>query len=156
MRLKKKPSESGNSIVEVALLAPWIFFLFVGVFDMGFYAYSAVSTENAARVASLQTASNPSAPSLQALACNAATLEMARMPNNPSFVAGCASGPLQVTYQTLTNATTPACADCAVDTTAVSSLVTVTYQSSLFVPIPGILEGQLNFVRTSEVRVIVP
>ena len=39
-----------------------IFFLFVGVFDLGFYTYAAVCTENAARLASLQTASNPSAP----------------------------------------------------------------------------------------------
>jgi hypothetical protein len=139
-------------------MAPWIFFLFVGVFDFGFYAYGGICTENAARVAALQTASTPglSGAQLQTLACNAASLEMIRVPNRFNFVAGCGSGPLQVTQQTLTNATTPACADCGIDATAVSSLVTVTYQSNLFVPIPGIVANQLNLTRTSEVRMVIP
>jgi Flp pilus assembly protein TadG len=156
--MKRKTSESGSSIVEVALLAPWIFFLFVGVFDFGFYAYGAICTQNAARIAALQTASNPALTSsqLQTLACNAATLEMVRVPNKANIVGGCASGPLLVTQATLTNSSSPLCADCAIDATAVSSLVAVTYQSNLFVPIPGILENQLNLTRTSEVRMIIP
>ena len=51
MRRKKRNGESGSAMVEVALLAPWIFFLFVGVFDMGFYSYMAICVENAARAA---------------------------------------------------------------------------------------------------------
>jgi Flp pilus assembly protein TadG len=153
-----KRSESGNSVVEVALMAPWLFLLFVGVFDFGFYAYAGICMENAARIGALQTASNSALTStqLQALACTAATLEMARVPNRFNFVGGCGSGPLQVTQQTLTNSTTPQCADCGADAGAVSTLVTVTYQSNLFVPIPGVLENQLNLQRTSEVRMVIP
>ena len=29
-------------MVEVALLSPWIFFLFVGIFDFGFYAFAVI------------------------------------------------------------------------------------------------------------------
>ena len=55
---KHKQRERGGSIVEVALLAPWIFFLFVGIFDLGFYAYGIICTQNAARAAATQTASS--------------------------------------------------------------------------------------------------
>jgi Flp pilus assembly protein TadG len=155
--IKRKRREGGSSIVEVALLAPWIFFLFVGVFDLGFYMYAASCTQNAARIAALQTASNPglSSSQLQTMACNAAMLEMIRVPNTHT-IASCGGTPLTVTQQTLTNASTPACADCAVDTTGISSLVTVTYQSGLYVPIPGLLEKQLNLTRTSETRMVIP
>ena len=34
--LRRKKREAGNAMVEVALMAPWIFFLFVGIFDFGF------------------------------------------------------------------------------------------------------------------------
>jgi Flp pilus assembly protein TadG len=158
MRVRRERSESGNSIVEVALMAPWIFFLFVGVLDFGFYAYAGICMENAARIAALQTASNSALTSdqLQTLACNAAALEMARVPNQYNFIAGCGSGPLQVTQQTLNNSTAPKCADCGADASAVSSLVTVKYQSNMFVPIPGILANQLNLQRTSEVRMVIP
>ena len=50
MQVRGDRSESGNSVVEVALMAPWIFFLFVGVFDFGFYAYAGICMENAARI----------------------------------------------------------------------------------------------------------
>src|ERR1019366_3985762 len=105
------------------------FFLFVGIFDLGFYLYAASCAQSAARIAAIQTASNPGLSSnvLQAMACNAAMLEMARVPNTHN-ITGCGIAPLTVTQQTLNNSTTPACADCGVDTTWVSSLVTVTYQ----------------------------
>jgi Flp pilus assembly protein TadG len=155
--IKRKRREGGTSIVEIALLAPWIFFLFVGVFDLGFYMYAASCTQNAARIAALQTASNPSLSSgqLQAMACSAAMLEMIRVPNTHN-ISGCGGTPLTVTQLTLTNSSTPACADCGVDTTAVSTLVSVTYQSGLYVPIPGLLQNQLNLTRTSETRMVIP
>ena len=157
MLVRREQSESGQAVVEMALLAPWIFFLFIGVFDLGFYLFAASSTQNAARIAAIQTASNPGLSSglLQSMACNAALLELIRVPNTHT-ISGCNGAPLTVTQQTLTNSSTPACADCAVDTTAVSSLVTVTYQSGLFVPIPGLLTGQLNLTRTSETRMVIP
>jgi Flp pilus assembly protein TadG len=155
---KSKRRDHGGSMVEVALLAPWIFFLFVGIFDFGFYAFDAICIQNAARVAALQTAVNSSftAAQLQSLACTAATLEMNRIPNIQGIPAGCGARPLIVTQQALNNGTTPPCADCGIDSTAKSSLVTVTYQSSLFVPIPGFVTNQLNLTRASEVRMVIP
>jgi len=154
---RRRRSEFGGSIVELALLAPWIVFLFIGVLDLGFYLYAATCTQNAARIAAIQTASNPTlpAPQLQALACNAAMLEMVRVPNTRD-ITGCGAAPLKVTQQTLDRSTTPPCSDCGIDTTGVSSLVTVTYQSGLFVPIPGLLTNQLNLTRTSETRMVIP
>jgi Flp pilus assembly protein TadG len=161
MHVRGKRSESGSSIVEMALLAPWIFFLFIGIFDLGFYLYAASCAQSAARIAAIQTASNPGLSSglLQSMACNAAMLEMVRVPNTHT-ISRCDVAPLMVTQQTLTNSTTPACADCGplpnLDPTGVSSLVTVTYQSGLFVPIPGLLKNQLNLTRTSETRMMIP
>ena len=157
MRVRRNHRESGHSVVEIALLAPWIFFLFIGVCDLGFYLYAATCTQNAARIAAIQTAASPgnSTGQLQVIACNAAILEMLRVPNTHELTS-CGGSPLTVTQQTLTNATTPACADCAIDTNSVSSLVTVIYQSGVFVPIPGLLTSPLNLTRTSESRVIIP
>ena len=116
MRVHGKRSESGNSVVEVALMTPWIFFLFVGVIDMGSYLYAASCTQSAARIAAIQTASNPGLSSgvLQAMACNAALQEMIRVPNTHS-ITGCGVGPLTVTQQTLNKSTSPVCADCGVE-----------------------------------------
>jgi len=155
--------ESGSSIVEVALLAPWIFFLFVGVFDFGFYAYASICTQNAARAAASRTAVDEFSQS-SALACTAALGEMNEVPNMIG-VNSCGALPLKVTQTTLCGSATiatitcgarptnPACADCGADNTAASSQVTVTYQSIPLVPIPGILTGRLNLTRIAEMRI---
>ena len=46
-----RPRQRGSALVEISLLAPWILFLFVGMFDMGMYTYSMIGVENAVRVA---------------------------------------------------------------------------------------------------------
>lgn len=173
-------------MVEIALLGPWIFFLFIGVFDSGFYAYATISVEGAVRAAASRTAQDTISQTQQ-IACDAATAEMIRLPNYRSFSANCgggtvtvlsASNPLLVTQQTLCGtavntfsipacsttgllggplkATTPICADCSNDRAAASSLVTVAYQSVQLVPIPGILTGLLKVTRRAEVRIDAP
>jgi Flp pilus assembly protein TadG len=47
--------ERGHAMLEAALLLPWVLFLFVGAFDLGFYNYALISTQNAARVAAWYT-----------------------------------------------------------------------------------------------------
>jgi Flp pilus assembly protein TadG len=161
---KSNRRERGQALIEVTLLFPWIFFLFVGVLDLGFYSYDSICTENAARIAALQTAVNPAftAAQLQTMACDAVKLEMQRVTNIYNLATTCGAAPLTVTQQTLTcpasvdasgNSHPP---DCGPDPNTVSSLVTVTYQSSVYVPIPGILTNQLNLTRLSEVRMIIP
>ena len=153
---------SGNAMVELCLMAPWIFFLFVGILDFGFYAVAAISTQNAARAAALRTSADEFSQSA-ALACTAALGEMSRVPN--TFGLGsCGATPLKVTQKTLclqasvkptsiACAVGPACADCGSDNTAASSQVTVTYQSMPMIPIPGILTGQMNLTRIAEMRI---
>ena len=153
--------ECGSSVVEVALLAPWIFFLFVGIFDFGFSAYAAICTQNAARAAASRTAVDEFSQS-SALACTAALGEMNEVPNMIG-VNSCGALPLKVTQSTLCSQGTvkpsgitcnaPGCADCASDNTAASSQVTVTYQSIPLVPIPGILMGRMNLTRIAEMRI---
>jgi Flp pilus assembly protein TadG len=169
MQVSRKRRESGNSIIEVALLAPWIFFLFVGIFDLGFYAYAVICTENAARAAAIQTAASAGAQSTTD-ACAAAWDELKGLPN----VAGitppdCTKLPVVVTQTTLCTqgtvkpstivCTDPGpCADCGNTTDptgrAASSRVAVQYQSIPLVPIPGILTGQTTITRIAEMRII--
>lgn len=166
--LVRKRGESGNSIVEVALLSPWIFFLFVGIFDLGFYTYAVICTENAARTAAIQTASGPGAQSATD-ACTVAWDELKGLPNVAGTSQNCTALPVVVTQTTLcTQATVKPstivctdpgpCTDCGSTTDptgrAASSRVTVQYQSIPLVPIPGILTGRTTITRIAEMRII--
>jgi Flp pilus assembly protein TadG len=166
--IKRKRREGGNSIVEVALLAPWIFFLFVGIFDFGFYSYAAICTQNAARAVALtaaQTATSTVTP------CNAALGEMRMLPNvgyTPSFSCGSGTsvtqsapvavcvGSLSNTAATVCGLSSAVCGDCALNNAATSQFATVTYQTIPFVPIPGLLTGQMTLTRGAEVRQTTP
>ena len=55
---------------------------------------------------------------------------------------------------TLTNSTTPACADCSLDASATSAQASVTYQTVPLIPIPGVLTGRMTLTRVAEMRVI--
>jgi Flp pilus assembly protein TadG len=171
--IKRKRREGGSSIVEVALLAPWIFFLFVGIFDFGFYSYAAICTQSAARAVALTQAQTASSTVPK---CDAALGEMRMLPNigyNPAsskctVVSGAPSvnqtTPVNVCVGTLTKTSgtvcgiTAVCADCtlAADPAAASVFATVTYQTIPFVPIPGMLTGQLTISRGAEVRQTTP
>lgn len=170
MNVRRKRAESGNSIVEVALLAPWIFFLFVGIFDLGFYAYALICTQNAARAAATQTASSVGVQSVD-IACAAAWNELQGLPNVAGTTKDCTKLPVIVTQQTLCDsknvqptALAPSCvsgskcADCASTADpnghSASSQVSVQYQSIPLVPIPGLLTGQLTITRIMEMRII--
>ena len=166
--IKRKRRESGSSIVEVALLAPWIFFLFVGIFDFGFYSYAAICTQNAARAVALAAAQTATAA---VTPCNAALGEMRMLPNvgyNPGFSCGSGTtvtqsapvavcvGALSKTAATVCGLPSAVCADCTLNTAATSQFATVTYQTIPFVPIPGLLTGQLTLTRGAEVRQTTP
>ncbi len=117
MSLLKKAGERGNAVLEVALMLPWILLLFIGVFDFGFYVYSAISVENAARVAALHTSSNSKLASDSATACFYVRQEL-RNASNVADLLSCNSAPLQVTAAATTVAG------------AAASQVTVTYEAA--------------------------
>ena len=134
---------SGHAVVEVALLSPFLFFLFVGALDWGFYAYALVSTENAARVSALASAASLSESGVpsQQFACQYALDEMKRLPNASHLPADCSSLPLIVQAAAIDD-----------DEGRRAARVTVTYQTVPLIPIPGLLPGRLTISRTAEVR----
>jgi Flp pilus assembly protein TadG len=149
-RVYRSNRRRGNAAIEVAMLSPWILFLFLGVFDAGFYMYAAISTANAARVAALYTSSGPNTLGDSLGACQTALEEMRQLPNVKAGVscpAACAAG--------------SACKAGPVTFTAVSvgagadgspaSQVTVQYQTVQLITIPG-LTGQMTLKRTVQMR----
>lgn len=138
-----KSRTRGQAAIELALMSPWIFLLFMAVFDFGFYMVAAMSTSNAARAAALATAKSPASAASSALACRIATDEMSWLPNGSSFVIGCGSGPLTVTAASV---------QAVDDNTKFSTRVRVTYQTIQLFPLP-FLTGRMTLTRQAEMRV---
>ena len=132
---------SGHAVIEVALLLPWVIFLFAGTLDMGFYLHALIATQNAARVAAEYTSSDSGYAADSTGACRYARAEMNTLPNL-SGVANCNSLPLIVTATSV-----PSGAD-----GAAASSVSVTYQTNMMFPIPGLM-GRLTVTRTVQMRV---
>jgi Flp pilus assembly protein TadG len=164
-------NRKGSAIVEAALMMPWVLFLFFGILDSGFYTYSAIATQNAARAVAIQAA-NLGGTMSNAAMCQAVKNELAFLPNvgsvgtcAGSFGAVSNSAPMWVCAGILNDTASapcvpPAvkCADCAgsgaTGTSATSVQAVVTYQSIPLIPIPGILPVQLQLTRIAEARVI--
>jgi hypothetical protein len=122
-------------------------FLFIGVFDLGFYSYALISMENAVRVAALRASATTGTASDQAGACTSVLREMRSLPNvarlGTSF--DCQSAPLIVSATLVPGTSSP--------DGAAASQVSVTYQSSRLIPIPGLLAGRLALTRTAVAKV---
>ena len=135
-------SRAGHAVVELVFMMPWLFFLFVGALDFGFYSHALVSVQNAARISALYTAQCAGTAADQPGACQRAALELSKMPNARSFAGGCASGPLVVTATAFTD-----------PDGQLASRVQVAYQTVRLIPIPGVVVGQATIRRTAEVKV---
>ncbi len=138
--LSKRSHRKGQAIIELAILAPWIFFLFISVADFGFCSYAAISIQNAARSAVLYTSSSSAAASDSTGACAVVRRELQSLPNYSSSNAACSAAPLQVTAQKLS----------AGPDGNPAAQVTVTYQTIPLVPVPLLFSGSLTLVRTVE------
>src|SRR4051812_41535158 len=112
----------GEAVLEIAFLVPWIFFLFAGAFDTGFYSYALIATQEAARAGAEYTSRNSSTVSDSAAACQFAIVEM-RALSNVAQLTSCGASPLLVTAQAVTDADGYA-----------DSAVTVTYTTGTFIP----------------------
>jgi len=144
----------GQSVVEATFFLPWFLFLFVGAFDWGFYSWALISTQNAARVAAIYTSSNLGTRADSAGACAYARAQLAYAPNiaaspaiNSALGIGagssaCSGIPLTVTAASVTG-----------PDGSVASQVSVTYQTPVLIPIPGLLTGQISITRVVEMRV---
>lgn len=140
VRTGTKRSRDGHAVVEIAFLLPWVFFLFAGALDMGFYSHALIATTNAARAAALSGASaSAAAGANSAQACAYAIAELRGMPNVRGL-ASCDAAPLIVTATAVTGADG-----------AGATEVRVVYTTPRMIPIPG-LPGQLTITRTAQVR----
>ncbi len=140
MRRTRRNKRSGSAIVEATLLVPWFFLMFAGVLDFGFYAYSLIATQNAARVAALYTSSSESAIADAATACEYVRREMSSLPNTRTLT-NCSALPLKLELNEVTEGAPP----------HKVSQVTVTYQTVQLFPIPG-MTGRLTAVRRVSMR----
>jgi hypothetical protein len=121
-------------------MSPWIFFLFIGTFDMGFYTHALIATQNAARAAAAHTSRNSLTAADATGACQYALYELKAM-SNVRTLTNCNSSPLIVTASAVTGT----------DGWPASS-VSVTYQTNRMIPIPGLVR-QLNITRTVQMMV---
>ncbi len=141
-RVCQRRGQRGHAAVELALIGPWIFFLFVGVLDFGFYSYALIAVENAARVAALNAGGGPAYD--QPVACRVALDELRWMPNLRTPLANCDALPLKV--EIAANGYTDAQGHPA-------TWVRVTYETLQLIPIPGLVTGKLLISRDMETRV---
>lgn len=127
-------------MMELALLSPWVFLLFIGALDWGFYSYALVSLQAATRSAALYTATGSATANDSAAACTIALAELRSLPNIGSAVTTCGSNPT-VTAEAITG-----------PDGAAATRVSVRYQSVSLIPIPGLLQKQLTATRVVVMR----
>jgi Flp pilus assembly protein TadG len=139
--MQRRRKRRGGALIELTLLSPWVFFLFVGIIDMGFYTYSLIAVENATRIAAEYTSATSATAADQDGACTRVLAELANLPNVAGLTS-CSASPLTVTA---TSTTGP-------DGGAVTS-VSITYQSIQMIPIPGLLMSRLNVTRNVQMRI---
>lgn len=135
----KNRGRRGHAVMEVTFMMPWIFFLFAGALDVGFYSHAMIATTNAARAAALYTSTNAATLAHSAKACDYARAELSGM-SNARNLTSCSAAPLIVNAAAFTDSTG-----------ALASRVSVMYQTPPMFPIPG-LPGQLTVTRTVEMR----
>ena len=149
MRRKSRRGEGGQAIIEVALMTPWIFFLFVGALDFGLYSYALITTQNAARVAAMSGSFGGSAPAA-ITTCNLVVAEMNSLPGTQSYVPGtytCLYDTAPTTSNRIAIATPTTEAETDGSTAAV---VTVSFLPLVAIPIPGVMNGPLTITRTAK------
>ena len=136
----------GHAVIEVALFAPFIFFLFAGALDVGFYVYAAVAVENAARVAALHVASSSDIASDANAATYARTYVCNELRGLPNVASTCPTSVVSVSV--------PAQPFSGTDGDPATQ-VAVTYTTVPLIPIPGLSagpRGQWTFTRVVQMR----
>lgn len=136
----RRKRSKGTAMLELALLSPWVFLLFIGALDWGFYGYALISLQAAARSAVLYTATNSGTATNSTMACSIVLGELRKLPNMTSTSA-CTSNPV-VTATTYTGPDSAAAAQ-----------VSIQYQTISMIPIPGLLARQFTITRIAKMRI---
>jgi Flp pilus assembly protein TadG len=138
---RRRRRTRGGAVLELALLSPWVFFLFIGVLDWGFYGYALISMQAAARSAVLFTSATPGAASDLTNACKIVVKELSTLPNIGTAPNDCSSNPVV----TATPIMGPDLANAA--------QISVRYQTITLIPIPGLLAKQFTFNKVVIMRI---
>jgi len=151
MKHSGKSKQRGSSLVEFVLVAPWYFFIFVGVMQTGFLIYGLIAVQNAARVAVIHLAANPTTATDQAGACTMVIQELKGLPNiGSSFSSSCNASPVTVTVK-YCDGTIP----CTGTSTSIdggpAAFVAVQYTLPAMVQFP--VTGLSSITRSMEMRV---
>ena len=137
--LDSRRGRRGTSLIEFSLIFPWYIFLFAGIFDFGFFVYSLIGTQSAARAAAVYSASSATTAVDTSTACGYALDQLRGMPNVGMTLSSCNGSPFTLTTSLAYGSATPDGMNAA--------LVTVTYVTPQLIPIPGIFPGQLTITR---------
>jgi len=141
-----KTSTKGHAVIEVALFAPFIFFLLGGALDLGYYIYAAIAVENAARVAALHVGSSADVASDSNVAAYARTDVCNELRGLPNVGSTCPTSIVSVSV--------PAQPFSGIDGDPAAQ-VSVTYKTVPLIPIPGLSpgpRGQWTFTRIVQMR----
>ena len=136
----------GHAVIEVALIAPFIFFLFAGALDMGFYLYAAIAVENAARVGALHIAASADVASDANAASFARTYVCNELRMLPNVGSSCPTSVVSVSVPSQPFSGTDG---------DPATQVSVTYTTVPLIPIPGLNpgpRGQWTFTRLVQMR----
>jgi uncharacterized protein (UPF0333 family) len=136
----------GQAVVEVSLLVPWMVFAFIAAFNFGIFAYSLISTQNAARTGAIyasQSLSVAQSASIVSQVCPYVLGELGDAPGVGSGVSTCTGSPVTVTV------TTQVPGSGNMNTVKVS----VTYNTMQMIPLPGLMAGSLAIKRTVELPI---
>jgi Flp pilus assembly protein TadG len=139
-------AKRGQAVVEVTLLIPWIVFAFIAAFNFGIFAYSLISTENAARTAATyasQSLAVAQGGSIVTQVCPYVLGELGDAPGVGSAVTTCAASPVTVSV----TAETPGSGNMS------TVKVAVTYNTMQLIPLPGLMAGSLAITRTVEMPI---
>ncbi len=138
--------ETGQAVVEVTLLLPWIVIAFICAFNFGIFAYALISTQNAARTAATfasQSLTVAQAGGIVGQVCPYVLGELGDAPGVGAGVTSCTSSPVTVTVSPQTPGSGK------MNTVKVS----VTYNTMQMIPLPGLMAGSLAIKRTVEMPI---
>jgi Flp pilus assembly protein TadG len=142
----KRRRDRGSAIIEFSLMTPWLIFLFIGSMDWGFYAYSLIATEAAARVGCMYASTSAAVlagSGTSATVCTYALEQLRKMPN-VGGLSTCAAAPVTVTV-------TPVTGTSSADGNPAAQ-VQVVYVTPILIPMMGQLPSKVTITRTVQMR----
>ena len=141
----RRERKSGQAVVEVTLLVPWLVLSFVAAFNFGIFAYAMISTENAARSAAMYASQSLTVAQSGTIVSQVCPYVLGELGDAPGAgnLSSCTSSPVTVTV----TPRTPGAGN--MNTVQVS----VTYNTMHLIPLPGLMAGSLAITRKVEVPV---